>query len=149
MLTTNTMLENAVLAQLALDPRLPDVKEIAASAVGDEVTLRGTVGSFKQRQAATQDARKVEGVADVVDEIKVQLLDGDRRADDDIKGAALQRLIWDVGVPAEYINVAVDDGWVTLKGDVDYQFQSDVAFDDVASMRGVVGVTNQIRVTTP
>src|SRR4029079_1974751 len=47
------------------------------------------------------------------------------------------------------IDVKVDEGWVTLTGDVSYQFESDAAFEDVADMLGVVGVTNSIRVTTP
>jgi osmotically-inducible protein OsmY len=56
--------------------------------------------------------------------------------------------LWDVEIPAELLDVHVGDGWVTLKGDVDFQYQSDDAFDDVASLMGVVGVTNEIRVTT-
>jgi osmotically-inducible protein OsmY len=68
------------------------------------------------------------------------------REDAEIRGAALQSLIWDVEVPSESIEVAVEDGWVTLKGEVDFQFQSDDAFDDVASLTGVTGVTNKITV---
>jgi osmotically-inducible protein OsmY len=146
---TNTAIEDQVLSELELDPRIPDTGQIAAAAVGDEVTLRGTVGSFSQRRAAVQDARKVEGVGSVVDELKVDLLDGDHRDDNEIKGAALQMLILDVEVPSDYVSVNVEDGWVTLKGDVDYQFQSDDAYDDVGSLYGVVGITNEIRVTTP
>ena len=69
----------------------------------------------------------------------------DRRDDDEIRGAALQSLAWDVEVP-EAVDVDVTDGWVTLTGDVGYQFQSDAAFDDVASLYGVLGVTNEITV---
>ena len=57
------------------------------------------------------------------------------------RGHALQRLIWDSEVPGDYLDVHVEDGWVTLKGDVDFQFQSDAAFDDVAHLHGVTGVT--------
>jgi osmotically-inducible protein OsmY len=113
------------------------------------VTLRGTVGSFAQRRAAVADARKIQGVYDVYDELEVRLLNDYRREDADIRGAALQMLMWDVEIPAEMLDVHVTDGWVTLKGDVDFQYQSDDAFDDVASLMGVVGVTNEIRVTTP
>ena len=70
----------------------------------------------------------------------------DRREDDEIRGAALQNLIWDVDVPSDLIEVKVNDGWVTLKGDVSYQFQSDAAYDDVAGLYGVLGVTNEIAV---
>jgi hypothetical protein len=62
---------------------------------------------------------------------------------------ALQILIWDVKVPSAGIDVPVADGWVTLKGDVDYQFQSDVAFDDIASIHGGGGLTNEIKVVNP
>jgi osmotically-inducible protein OsmY len=50
-----------------------------------------------------------------------------------------------IPAPGE-IDVKVTDGWVTVRGDVDYQFQSDAAFNDIASMRGVVGLTNEIKV---
>ncbi len=57
--------------------------------------------------------------------------------------------MWDAEVPAPVIDVRVKDGWVTLKGEVSYQFESDAAYDDVAGLLGVVGVTNEINVVTP
>lgn len=144
---SSASIEAAVIAKLELDPRIPAANEIAVQAEGDGVTLRGTVGSFAQRRAAVADARGTEGVADVWDEIQVRLMDDFMREDTEIRGAALQALIWDVEVPAEAIDVSVKDGWVTLKGDVYFQFQSDDAFDDVAALTGVTGVTNEIRVS--
>ncbi|HEX4624573.1 MAG TPA: BON domain-containing protein [Solirubrobacteraceae bacterium] len=135
-------------AVLSLDQRVPDPDQVAVSAEAGIVTLRGTVGSFGQRRAAVHDAASVVGVDDVNDELKVRLLDESRREDADIRGMALQILMWDADVPAELIDVKVDEGWVTLTGDVSYQFESDAAFEDVADMLGVVGVTNSIRVTT-
>ena len=135
-----------VRAVLANDPRLPAADEIAVDAFGATVTLRGTVGSFAQQRAAVADARRVIGVTDVYDELNVRLLNDDRRADAEIRGAALQRLIWDSLIPGDDLDVSVDDGWITLKGDVEFQFQSDLAFDDVAGLYGVVGVTNEIKV---
>jgi osmotically-inducible protein OsmY len=146
---TNAQIEEDVRSELRLDPRIPDPVEIAISASDGLVTMRGTVGSFSQRRAAAGDARKISGVYDLDDQIQVRLLDDYMREDAEIRGAALQRLMWDVEIPASTVDVKVEDGWVTLKGDVDYQFQSDDAFDDVASLFGVVGVTNEIRVTTP
>jgi osmotically-inducible protein OsmY len=143
---SSTTIEGEIIARLELDPRIPDAQEIAVKADGDVVTLRGTVGSFAQRRAAVADARKSDGVVDVFDELKVRLMDEYMREDAEIRGAALQSLIWDVEVPSESIEVAVEDGWVTLKGEVDFQFQSDDAFDDVASLTGVTGVTNKITV---
>jgi osmotically-inducible protein OsmY len=133
-------------AALAADPRLPYADEIAIESFGDAVTLRGTVGSFAQLRAAVADARRTPGVVDVLDELEVRLLGDDRRKDAEIRGAALQRLAWDSEIPGDYLDVHVRDGWITLKGDVDFQFQSDLAFDDVAGLHGVTGVTNEIRV---
>ena len=144
----NASTEDAVREVLSLDQRIPDPEQVAVSADAGVVTLRGTVGSFGQRRAAVHDAANVGGVDDVNDALKVRLLDESRREDADIRGMALQILMWDADVPAELIDVKVDEGWVTLTGDVRYQFESDAAFGDVADMLGVVGVTNSIRVTT-
>jgi osmotically-inducible protein OsmY len=76
----------------------------------------------------------------------VRLLDDARREDVDIRGVALQALMWDVEVPAESIDVKVENGWITLKGSVGDQYESDAAYDDVASLYGVSGITNEIKV---
>jgi osmotically-inducible protein OsmY len=146
---TDTPLTGAVLASFDLDPRIPDSLEIAVGADDGSITLRGTVESFSQRRAAGNDALEVEGVYDVYNELKVSLTGADRRDDDEIRGIALQSLIWDVEVPSDAVDVKVDDGWVTLKGNVSYQFESNAAYEDIAGLYGVVGVTNEIRVTNP
>jgi osmotically-inducible protein OsmY len=146
---TDTSLADAVLANIDSDPRIPDSLEIAVAADDGIVTLRGTVESFSQRRAAAQDAKQIDGDYDVDNQLKVSLTGGNRRDDDEIRGAALQGLIWDVEVPSDFVDVKVDDGWVTLKGDVSYQFESDAAYDDVASLYGVLGVTNEIIVSNP
>ena len=145
----NSQLENDVIARLDDDPRIADSAEIAVAGDGGIVTLRGTVGRFSQRRAAERDARAVDGVYEVINHLKVNLLGVDRREDDEIRGAALQNLIWDAELPSDSIDVEVQDGWVTLKGDVSFQFQSDAAYDDVSKLYGVAGVTNEIEVTSP
>jgi len=146
MTMTNDHIESAVRTELQGDPRLPYADEIAVNAFGGAVTLRGTVGSFAQQRAAVADARRARGVFDVFDELEVRLLNEDRRKDAEIRGAALQRLMWDPEIPGDYIEVRVRDGWVTLTGEVDHQYQSDNAFKHVASLYGVTGVTNDIEV---
>jgi osmotically-inducible protein OsmY len=146
---TLATIEAEIISRLALDPRVPAPDEIAVSASGDRVTLRGTVGSFAQRRAAVDDTRSTPGVEDVHDELEVRLLDEYRRDDAEIRGAALQALIWDVEIPSELLDVEVKRGWVTLTGRVGYQFQSDRAFDAVASLTGVTGITNEIKVVEP
>jgi osmotically-inducible protein OsmY len=113
---TNDQVEAGVRTQLADDPRLPYTDEIAVEAYGGAVTLRGTVGSFTQERAAIADARRTRGVFDVFSELEVRLLNENRREDAEIRGAALQRLIWDAEIPGDYLDVHVKDGWVTLKG---------------------------------
>jgi osmotically-inducible protein OsmY len=144
----NATIEDAVKDALALDPRIPDPEQVAVSAEAGMVTLRGTVGSFRQRRAAADDASEIVDVDGVYDELDVRLLNESRREDADIRGIALQILMWDSEVLADLIDVKVSDGWVTLTGDVSFQFESDAAFEDVAGLLGVVGVTNEIRVTT-
>src|SRR3954469_24162042 len=148
--TTGTQIEDDVRAQIARDPRIPYPAEIAVDTVVNGVaTLRGTVGSFAQLRAAVADARRTRGVEIVDDRLQVRLLDRSRREDAEIRGAALQRLVWDAEIPGDAIRVSVKDCWVTLKGYVAFQFQSDEAFNRVASLHGVTGVTNEIRVDEP
>src|SRR3954469_2306007 len=147
--TISNQIEDDVRAQIAGDPRIPYPSEIAVKVVGGVATLRGTVGSFAQRHAAVADARRTSGVEYVDDWLQVRVLDRDRREDAEIRGAALQRLEWDSEIPGDAIRVSVKHGWVTLKGDVVFQFQSDEAFNRVASLHGVTGVTNEIRVDEP
>ena len=144
---TDTPLADAVIVNLDLDPRIPDSLEIAVAEDDGIVTLRGTVESFSQRRAAAQDAKLVDGTFDLDNQLKVNLIGANRRDDDEIRGAALQNLVWDVDVPSDFVDVKVNDGWITLKGDVSYQFESDAAYDDVASLYGVFGVTNEIVVS--
>jgi osmotically-inducible protein OsmY len=145
-MSTNATIEASLRDALSSDPRIPDPDEIAVSAEDRALTLRGTVGTFSQRRAAVHDARRIAGVDYVYDDLQVRLLDEAQREDAEIRGNALQKLIWDTEVPAELIEIKVSGGRVTLSGEVSYQFQSDAAYDDVAGLRGVVAITNEIRV---
>lgn len=141
---TNSPLREAVIASLEHDPRIPEPLTIAVSAEGDVVTLRGNVETWRQRHAAIDDARKINGVAEIDDQIHVELGPMDHRNDDQIRAAALQQLIRNPEVPAESIEVSVRDGWVTLTGYVAYEPQMIAAYDDVAVLDGVTGVSNKI-----
>jgi len=145
----STTVEEDIRSALDLDPRIPDPGEIAVLAEDGIVTLRGTVGSFRQRRAAVSDAIDVDQDYEIHDELKVRLLDEWQREDAEIRGIALQILMWDVEVPEESVDVKVEDGWITLKGTVSYQFQSDAAYEDVAGLYGVYGITNEIKVVNP
>ena len=142
----NRELEDEVRGHIGRDPRIPNPAEIAVSGDGGIVILRGTVNSLRQRRAAVQDAKRPLGVYEVVDELAVRVADDIR--DDELRGWILQRLMWDTNIPPESVDASADAGWVTLKGQVSHQFESDAAFDVVSSVRGVAGITNEIRVVT-
>ena len=113
---------------------------------GNVVTLRGTVETFRQRHAAVDVTRQVEGVREIDDQLRVELGPMDRREDDEIRAAALQKLIRDPEVPADSLEVSVRDGWVTLSGYVEYEPQRIAAYDDVATLDGVTGITHEIAI---
>jgi osmotically-inducible protein OsmY len=140
-------LQENVRAELARDPRLAHDNAIAVFASAGVVTLRGTVESFKQRHAAVEDAHAVTGVEAVYDELDLRPFPHDPH-DDELRGAALQSLIRDTRVPEHAIDVLVEDRWVTLKGEVRHQHESDAAFEDVSKLEGVGGITNAIQVVT-
>ena len=140
-------LEDNVKAALARDPRVDHDQAIAVFASAGVVTLRGTVESVNQRHAAVEDAHAVTGVAAVYDELNLRPIPHDPR-DDEMRGTVLQLLIRDPRVPETTIDVAVADGWVTLKGEVRHQHESDAAFEDVEKLEGVGGITNAINVVT-
>ena len=145
----NATIEDAIKESLDLDPRLPDPDQVAVAVDAGTATLFGRVGTYNQRHAAVNDAFETDGVDDVDDQIDVELLDEDRREDADIRGFALQILMWDTEVPSDLIDVNVTDGWITLTGTVNYQFESDAAYDDVAGLYGVTGVTNDLTILNP
>jgi osmotically-inducible protein OsmY len=111
-------IETAVAEALRSDPRIPHPEEVAVTVDEDAVTLRGTVGSFSERRAAVRDARTVDGVHYVYDDLSVRLLDAAQRSDAELRGMALQAIARDTEAPAELIDVKVEDGWVTLRGTV-------------------------------
>ena len=141
----NPPLQEAVIAALERDQRIPDPLTIAVSAQGNVVTLRGVVETFRQRHAAIDDVRQIEGVSGIDDQLEVKLGPMDRREDDEIRAAALQALIRDSEVPTESIDVRVRDGWVTLSGYVEYEPQRIAAYDHVATLDGVMGISNEIK----
>lgn len=133
-------------AALENDPRIHNATELAVAEKAGTVTLRGTVRSLHQRRTAVEIARSVPGVAAVEDEVRID--PRDHYNDDELRGAALQALMSDDSIPADWIDVKVAAGWVTLKGEVKHQADSDAVFAAVSRLAGVGGITNKIKVIT-
>jgi osmotically-inducible protein OsmY len=145
---TNSHIEQHVRAALRRDRRInrPELIAVSVDEIGTAV-LRGAVGTLSERHAAAHDAREVEGVFEVVvDALKVHPPIGFRATDDEIRAAALQRLIGDARIRSTHLHVKVSHGHLTLTGYVTEQPESAAAAEDVASLDGVVGVTNRIEI---
>jgi osmotically-inducible protein OsmY len=128
--------------ELFWDPRI-DGRAIAVTAVAGVVTLRGTVGSFRQRQEAKRAAHRIRGVLAVNDQLEVQIMSDQRQEDADLRGDVLDALTLDVSVPTS-VDATVKDGVVTLTGPVDWQYQREEAEFIAGNLPGVAGVDNQI-----
>ncbi len=119
---------------------------IGVSATNGVVTLTGSVATYAEKWAVERATRRVGGVTGIADDISVTLDTSHIRTDAQIAEAALASLKWHVWVPNE-IQVVVTNGWVTLMGHVNWEYQRTAATDSVCFLLGVKGVSNQIEVT--
>ncbi len=145
-LKSDAQLERDVREELAFDPRVGE-KAIAVSAKDGVVTLTGSVPTYAAKFAANHDAERVNGVRSVVEHIDVSLPDMHARSDADLAKAVADALRWDVEVPAGQIKASVRDGWVTLEGSVDWEYQRSGAEGAVRYLAGVKGLSDLILVS--
>jgi len=140
---TDARIQSDVLAELKWDARVMP-NEIGVTVKDGVVTLTGWVDSYTKRWVAEEAAHRVRGVKAVANDIEVRLSSGAERNDTDIAAAAARALEWDAFVPVDKIDVTVSKGWVTLKGEVEWQYQKQDAERAVGRLAGVKGVTNLI-----
>ena len=141
----DTQLQHDVLDELEWEPSI-DASQIGITAKEGVATLTGSVASYGEKMTAEQVTKRVYGVKAVANDIAVKIPGISQRTDTDIAAAALNALKWDAAVPSDRIKVTVRDGWVTLEGTVDWQYQREAADRDVRQLIGVKGVSNQITV---
>ncbi len=140
---TDTQLQQDVMYELKWEPSVK-AAEIGVSAKDGVVTLTGYVDSYFRKWAAERAAARVFGVKAVAEEIQVRLPGSLKRSDEDIARAAAYALEWNVSVPYDHVKVQVQDGSVTLSGEVDWWYQKNAAEDAVRPLMGVVSVNDQI-----
>jgi osmotically-inducible protein OsmY len=133
--------------ELFWDPKVDNVA-IAVSAKAGTVTLRGTVGSLREKREAQKATQRVIGVLEVDNQLKVRLMGEQGRADADIRGDVLQALMLDSLVPSS-VDAKVLDGLVTLTGTVDWQYQRDEAEFVASNIVGALDVFNEIEIKNP
>lgn len=141
---SDASIREAVIAELKWDPKINSPDDIAVAAKDGVVTLSGFVHSYWEKDAAEKAAKRVHGVKAVANDIEVKLMW--TRTDPEIARDAVRELEGHVSIPADRIKVTVQNGWVTLEGSVDWQYQKTLAESAVKRLKGVVGVSNNIEV---
>jgi osmotically-inducible protein OsmY len=142
---TDPQIQRDVLAELEWDARVRP-NEIGVAVKDGVVTLMGWVDSYPKKWAAEEAAHRVRGVLAVANDLEVRLAGGAERTDPDLAAAAARALAWNALLPGEEIDVTVAKGWVTLKGEVEWQFKREEGERAVRNLMGVRGVINQIAV---
>ncbi len=143
---TDKTIRQAVIDELAFDPSI-DAAHIGVAVEEGIVTLTGRVGSYVERNAAEAAAKKIYGVRGVIETIEVRFAGTKRPRDEDLAHRAVQMLDWNTMVPKGAVQVKVQDGWITLTGRVEWQYQKIEAQVAVNRLHGLVGLVNLIEVT--
>ena len=142
---TDTEIKDDVVEELRWDPQISDPDAIGVAVSDGAVTLTGTVPSYAEKLSAARAAERVYGVKAVANDLKVKL-SGSGRDDSDIARAIAHVLQWNVQIPEGRVQARVENGWVTLDGEVDHEFQRREVERMVRHVRGVTGVLDNITV---
>ncbi|HEX9867828.1 MAG TPA: BON domain-containing protein, partial [Candidatus Tectomicrobia bacterium] len=142
---TDAELQHDVENELRWEPSV-EATQIGVSVQDGIVTLNGAVDQYAEKLAAVRSAQRVYGVKAVADDIQVRLPGSSERTDADIARAAVNALEWNNSVPRDRVKVTVRNGWVTLEGDLEWQYQRMAAEQAVHHLLGVKGVTNAMTI---
>jgi osmotically-inducible protein OsmY len=134
-----------VLDELEFEPSL-DAAHIGVAVENGVATLSGHVASYAEKLAVEQAVRRVKGVKAIAEEIEVRYPGDKRTADDEIAARALSILRWSAVVPADSVMIKVQAGWVTLSGQLNWDYQRRAAEAEVRRLSGVSGVKNAITI---
>jgi osmotically-inducible protein OsmY len=141
---SDSEIERDVKEELQWDPDL-DASDIAVSVKDGVVTLTGFVKSYADKYEAEAAAKRVAGVVAVANDLEVRLPSVDERPDPDIARDAVAAIKSQLPISWENIKIIVKNGWVTLEGEVEWQYQRQTAENAVRRIKGVKGVTNLVQ----
>lgn len=144
---TNATLKENVLDEIDWEPSI-DATKIGVTVKDGIVTLSGNVNTFAEKITAEKAAKKVYGVKAVVEEIDVKIGGSYVRSDQDIAQTVLNNMKWNTSVPEDDIKLKVENGWLTLEGEVQWNYQKEAAKNCIKNLAGVRGVTNLIKMKT-
>lgn len=139
---TDSQLQQDVMAELKWEPAVHSA-QIGVEVKDGVVTLAGEVSSYSEKWHAESAAQRVAGVKALAVDMTVKLAALGKRSDTDIAQSANNILSWTI-LPLDAVKVKVEGGWVTLSGDVEWQYQRQAAAHSVRYLSGVTGVSNQI-----
>jgi osmotically-inducible protein OsmY len=134
---SDVALRQNILSELEFEPSL-DAVNIGVAVKDGIVTLTGHVASYAERAIAEEVVGRVKGVRAIAQEIEVRLASNRKTADDQIAKRALKIIAWDTTIPNDKIRVKVQNGWVTLSGDVEWNFHKKGAEEAVRKLSGVL-----------
>ena len=141
-------IRNDIINELRWDPQVSRPEAIGAAVQDGAVALTGHTSTYAEKLAAARAAERVYGVRAVANELQVQL-PGMPRDDAEIARAIAHVLEWNVQVPDDGVQARVENGWVTLEGEVAHDFQRREVDRMARNVRGVTGVTNIITLQPP
>jgi osmotically-inducible protein OsmY len=142
---TDTQVQQDVIAELKWEPSV-NAAQIGVEVKDGIVTLAGHVSSYAEKWDAERAAQRVSGVKALAIEMDVKLSGSSKRTDADIAGSAENALQWITYLPKDSVKVMVEDGWITLSGEVNWEYQRQTAAGAVRYLVGVTGVSNQIAI---
>jgi osmotically-inducible protein OsmY len=142
---TDMEIQKDVMDELKWEPFL-NWAEIGVAVKNGIVTLSGIVNSYATKITAEKAAKRVEGVKAVAEEIEIKLLQSDLRDDAEIAEAVLNTIKWYATVNGDGIKVKVENGWVTLEGEVEWIFEKNIVANTIENLLGVRGITNLIKI---
>lgn len=140
---TDTQIQQDVIAELKWEPKV-NATHIGVEVKNGVVTLSGHVDSFAEKWHAEQAAKRVEGVRVIAIELDVILSDTSKKSDTEIAKAALDALKWNVYKLSDLVSIRVEDGYITLKGEVPWNYERMYAENSIRYLKGVRGVYNYI-----
>ncbi|MCP4316332.1 MAG: BON domain-containing protein [Hyphomicrobiales bacterium] len=143
----DSTLKQRVLDELRWDTKV-DEAHIGVTATDGSVTLSGHVVLFPKKTAAVAAAKRVRGVTAIADEIEVHMLTEHRRDDSEIAEHIARLLEWNVSIPDSGVQAEVNNGHITLTGEVEWRSQRSRVAEQVQHIVGVKGLSNQITLKT-
>lgn len=144
---SNEELQKNVIAAINWEPLLQSAA-IGVMVKEGVVTLTGSVNTYAKKAEANQAAKNVAGVRTVFEDIKVVCSAQEKRSDTEVMTAIQNALKWHWDIPIEKVSVIVEDSWVFLSGELEWNYQKEAAKSSISNLVGIIGITNNISVRT-